>query len=386
MRKWAALALISALIVMVGFSMAETGGGGEAVSGALLTGGAADSAGFARAIAPLNWSFPRDFGPHPDYQSEWWYYTGNLANEDGQRYGFQFTVFRRGLSAEPVPAGSSEWRSNELYMAHFTLTDVAGQQFFHEERFGRGGAGLAGATVDPAYRVWLGDWQAAAEDDDATQVRISARGDGFGVDLSLTQVKPPALQGEGGLSAKSAEPGNASYYYSLSRLLTEGTVTIGGQTFAVEGATWQDHEFSTSALGDNALGWDWFGLQLDDDRELMIGQIRQADGRKDPWFDGLLIYPDGSTRLLPAESFAIEATGSWNSPHTGAIYPSGWAITVDIGDDEPLQLIITPLLIDQELHGGGIAYWEGAVHISGSATGYGYAELTGYADSMTGRF
>lgn len=386
MRKWAALALVSALIVVVGFSLADTGSGGEATSSALLTGGAADSSGFARATEPRDWSFPRDFGPHPDYQTEWWYYTGNLAGEDGQRYGFQFTVFRRGLSAEAVPEGSSEWRSNELYMAHLTLTDVAGQQFFHEERFSRGGAGLAGATVDPAYRVWLENWQVAAENEDATQTRITAQGDGFSIDLALTQTKPPALQGEGGLSAKSAEPGSASYYYSLSRLLTEGTVTIGGQTFAVEGTAWKDHEFSTSALGEQALGWDWFGLQLDDDRELMIGQIRQTDGTTDPLFGGLLIEADGSTRYLPAGSFTIEATGRWDSPHTGAAYPSGWLVTVDIGSDEPLRLTLTPLLADQELHGGGIAYWEGAVRISGGATGYGYVELTGYADSMTGRF
>jgi predicted secreted hydrolase len=386
MWKWAALALISVLIVVAGFSLAETGGGGEATSSALLAGGAADSSGFARATEALDWSFPRDFGPHTDYQTEWWYYTGNLAGEDGQRYGFQFTVFRRGLSAQDVPAGSSEWRSNDLFMAHFTLTDVAGEQFFHEERFSRGGADLAGATIDPIYRVWLENWQVAAENEDATQTRITAEGDGFGVDLALTQTKPPALQGSGGLSAKSDEAGNASHYYSLTHLLTEGTVTIDGQSFAVEGTAWKDHEFSTSALGENALGWDWFGLQLDDDRELMVGQIRQTDGGKDPFFGGLLVNPDGTTRYLPAESFAIEVTGDWASPHTGAIYPSGWVITIDIGEAEPLVLTLTPLLADQELHGGGIAYWEGAVRISGGATGYGYAELTGYADSMTGRF
>ncbi len=386
MWKWAVLTFVAVLIVVAGFSLAEPDRSGAATSSALLAGGAADTAGFTRATAPLDWSFPRDFGPHPGYQTEWWYYTGNLAGEDGRRFGFQFTIFRRALT--PVqPAGeSSEWRSTDLYMAHFALTDVAGGQFFHEERFSRGGADLAGAAVTPVYRVWLEDWQVIAEDAEAIHTRITAAGEGYALDLALTQSRPPALQGEGGLSAKSDEPGNASHYYSLSRLRTEGTITIGGEAFAVEGAAWKDHEFSTSALGANALGWDWFGLQLDDNRELMVGQIRLADGGKDPFFGGLLVEPDGSTRFLPASSFTIDSTASWTSPHSGATYPAGWRITVDPGDGQPFTLTLTPQLADQELYGGGIAYWEGSVRITGDATGYGYAELTGYADSMTGRF
>jgi predicted secreted hydrolase len=220
---------------------------------------------------------------------------------------------------------------------------------------------------------------------DDTQTRITATTDSVAVDFTLDEAKPPALQGVDGLSAKSAEPGNASYYYSLTRLLTDGTITIGGETYTVSGTSWMDHEFGTSALGDDALGWDWFGLQLDDERELMVGQIRLIDGDKDPYFGGLLVNPDGSTRYLPAAAITIEPTGTWESPHTGAIYPAGWAITVDL-DGTPLRLTLTPQIPDQELHGGGIAYWEGTVRISGDATGYGYAELTGYADSMTGRF
>jgi predicted secreted hydrolase len=167
---------------------------------------------------------------------------------------------------------------------------------------------------------------------------------------------------------------------------TTGTITTNGNTFTVEGETWKDHEFSTSALGDGAVGWDWFGLQLDDNRELMLGQIRLLDGGRDPLFGGILVYPDGTTRYLPAESFTIEALNTWISPHTGATYPAGWNIQIDTGANEPLNLTIAPLTPDQELHGSGIAYWEGAVSISGDAGGYGYAELTGYADSLNGRF
>jgi predicted secreted hydrolase len=345
-----------------------------------------NTAGYARADAPRDWQFPADFGPHPEFQTEWWYYTGSLAADDGRRFGFQFTVFRRAIAPEAAASGS-EWRSNQVYMAHFTVSDIEGERFYHAERYSRDGAGLAGAEAAP-YRVWLEDWQVTALDDDARLTAIRASDDGYAVDLRLEQIKPPALQGQGGLSPKSADTGNASYYYSLSRLLTTGTITVGGETFTVTGTSWKDHEFSTSALGTDALGWDWFGLQFDDNRELMIGQIRLVDGGREPAFGGLLIAADGSTRYLPADAFTITATDTWASPHTGAVYPSGWTVTVEGAgaDGGPLRFTVTPLLRDQELHGGGIAYWEGAVQLSGDVTGYGYAELTGYADSITGRF
>jgi predicted secreted hydrolase len=347
--------------------------------------GAPDPVGFARATEPLDWQFPLNFGAHPDYQTEWWYYTGNLATADGRRFGYQFTIFRRSISPEAATT-DSEWRTNQLYMAHFGITDVTGERFFHDERFSRGSADLAGATIDPRYRVWLENWEVIALDDEATLTQITAAMDGAALDLTLDQLKPPALQGEGGLSQKSAELGNASHYYSLTRLASTGTITIGDEVFEVTGYSWKDHEFSTSALGSNALGWDWFGLQFDDNRELMVGQIRMTDGGRDPYFGGLLVQPDGSTVYLPAESFTIEATGTWTSPHTDAVYPSGWRITVSPPDEAAFTFTATPQMLDQELHGGGIAYWEGSVRIEGDVTGWGYAELTGYVDAMTGRF
>jgi predicted secreted hydrolase len=265
---------------------------------------------------------------------------------------------------------------------------VSGQRFFHEERFSRPSADLAGATADPRYRVWLEDWQVVALNDEATRTRITATMSNeaaVSLDLILVQAQPPALQGDAGLSAKSDEPGNASHYYSLTDLATTGTITIAGETFAVEGASWKDHEFGTSALGENALGWDWFALQLDDGREIMVGQIRLTDGGRDPNFGGLLVEADARYTYLPAESFTITPTATWESPHTGAVYPAGWQIVIE-RPEGTLALLVTPQLADQELHGGGIAYWEGTVRITGDATGYGYAELTGYADSLTGRF
>ena len=212
---------------------------------------------------------------------------------------------------------------------------------------------------------------------------ISAASADFAIDLRLQQVKPPALQGERGLSQKSAERGNASYYYSLSRLVTDGSITIGAETFAVSGHTWMDHEFSTSALGPHAQGWDWFGLIFDDDTELMVGQIRLMDGGIEPAFGGLYIYPDGTTRALTSADVTITATDTWRSPHSGGVYPAAWTITVAGADG--FEIDLKPLLADQELHGAGIVYWEGAVSISGGKRGFGYAELTGYVGSMRNR-
>lgn len=379
------LALLGILIVVFGFSLIDGSGGDDVSASALLAAPDSDIGGFQRAIDIWDWQFPADHGAHPNFQTEWWYYTGNLATEDGRRFGFQFTIFRRAILPDAAES-NSEWRSNQIYMAHFTVTDVAGNRFYHDQRFSRGGAELAGAVIDPAYRVWLEDWQIVSPDDNPQMMVIQADSGVFAIDLTMIQIKPPALQGDNGLSAKSDEPGNASYYYSLTRLDTSGTIRVNGETFTVQGASWMDHEFSTSALGDDALGWDWFGLHLDDGREVMVGQIRLTDDSRDPYFGGLLVNADGSTESLDAADFTITATGTWTSPHSGAIYPAGWEIVIMLDDGETLSLTLTPLIDDQELHGGGIVYWEGAVRITGDVTGYGYAELTGYADAMTGRF
>ena len=378
-----ALLLVIVFLVIFGWSLIEPSNGGAVSATTKLEAPPDDISGFARAIDPWDWQFPRDHGAHPAFQTEWWYYTGNLASDEGRRFGFQFTIFRRAISPTDT-ASASEFRSNDIYMAHFTISDIARETFYHDLRFSRGGAGLAGATTEPTYRVWLEDWQVKAANDEATRQRISATSGDFAIDLQLEQVKPPALQGDKGLSPKSAEIGNASYYYSLSRLVTQGIITIGADSFEVRGNTWMDHEFSTSALGDNTQGWDWFGLIFDNNTELMIGQIRQSDGSVEPAFGGLLVYPDGSARYLSANDFTITVTASWHSPHTAADYPSGWDIVIPGADG--FQFTVTPLQADQELHGSGIEYWEGAVRISGDVQGYGYAELTGYAGSMQNRF
>ncbi len=383
--NWRVLILLTliGLTLLFGISLYEPANGGRLSAHTRLEAPPQDISGFARAIEPWDWRFPRDHGAHPEFQTEWWYYTGNLATAAGRRFGFQFTIFRRAITPLAQPSGS-EFRASDIYLAHFTVSDIKFGDFYHDLRYARGGAGLAGAAVEPFYRVWLEDWGVSALDDNANKTHISAASEDYKIDLHLYQMKQPALQGKGGLSPKSAEIGNASYYYSLTRLLTDGTLTIGDETFIVSGVSWMDHEFSTSALGDDAQGWDWFGLIFDDNTELMVGQIRQVDGGVEPSFGGLFVDTGGETRYLDAADFSIAVTDTWRSPHSNAEYPAGWEISVN--GDQGFQIRVAPLQADQELHSADIVYWEGAVEISGDKTGYGYAELTGYVGSMRNRF
>ena len=353
---------------------------------AVLANLSSDTSGYARAIAPREWQFPQDFGAHPDFQTEWWYYTGNVA--DRRRAALRLPVHHISprdcaeQTATPLRSGapiSFTWRisPSATWRATSTITtsvSAAPGQGWRARKLSR----------STAFGWTIGRSPTNADD---TQTHISAATDDVAVDLTLEQTKPPALQGDHGLSAKSAEPGNASYYYSLTRLLTSGTINIGGETFTVSGASWMDHEFGTSALGADALGWDWFGLQLDDKRELMVGQIRQAGWRQRP----VLRRAAGQPRRLDTV-FARRKRSRLSRPGHGQVRIQARPIRqagtsrVDPGGGDPLKLTVTPQIADQELYGSGIAYWEGTVRISGDATGYGYTELTGYADSMTGRF
>jgi len=335
-----------------------------------------DPTGFARVTDPNGLTFPDAFGPHSAYQTEWWYYTGNVQTEEGRAFGFQFTIFRRSLSAKEAQRTSS-FAAHDIYMAHFTVTDAAEGQFYDNERFQRGGAGVAGAQTEP-YQVWLDDW--GVEERAPGRYEMRAEAEEVAIDLTLNALKPPALHGNQGLSQKSKQAGNASYYYSQSRLETNGTVTVKGQTYEVSGLSWKDHEYGTSSLANNAVGWDWFSLQLSDGRELMYFQIRTEDGAIEPASSGSLILEDGVMRPLTRDDVQLKVLDQWTSPTTGGVYPTTWQLTIA---SQQIDLTITALIPNQELN-VSMVYWEGAVSATGNAadtsiTARGYVELTGYA-------
>jgi predicted secreted hydrolase len=360
-------------------------GGEEQVMAQLIANGGDEAAGFARADGPRPLSFPTDHGPHPDYQTEWWYYTGNLSTAEGRRFGYQLTFFRRALVPESAQAERpSDWAAAQVYLAHFALSDIGGSGHQVHERFSRGAAGLAGAQAAP-FQVWLEDW--SVEEMEGGDYHLTAEAEGVRLDLELTDRKGPVLQGDRGYSQKGPEPGNASYYYSLTRLESSGTIRVGGTEYAVEGLSWMDHEFSTSALSAEQVGWDWFSIQLDDGSELMLFELRRADGGIDPYSSGTFVAPDGETTHLAGADFTLAVEGNWHSPHSGADYPEGWQIDIPTLD---LTLSVEPYLADQELN-VSYSYWEGAVGVSGErdgqpVAGAGYVELTGYAESMQGQF
>jgi predicted secreted hydrolase len=338
------------------------------------------TAGFARALAPRPFSFPADHGPHPEYRTEWWYYTGNLETAQGRHFGFQLTMFRIGLAPEPVERASA-WGTTQLYMAHLALSDVRGNRFYAFERFSRAALGLAGAQAQP-FRVWLEDWSAEATRDEALPMRLRAAQGEVAIDLSLQSAKPAVLQGTAGLSQKGSTPGNASYYYSLTRLSTSGTIRIAAEAFDVRGLSWMDREWSTAALEEEQVGWDWFALQLADGREVMFYQLRHRDGSASPFSSGTLIRADGSTRGLTPDEVHVEVLDRWQSPRDGARYPSRWRLRIPA---ERLDLEVTPYLADQQLD-VAVRYWEGAVQVRGTSdtqpiSGNGYVELVGYGDT-----
>ncbi len=377
---------------------------GAAAGARLDLGPGPDLSGFARVSEPRPFRLPVDHGPHFEYQTEWWYFTGNVVAADAARFGFQLTFFRRGLSPGPPPGGPG-LSSNQIYFAHLAVTDVEGTRHVAVERFARGAGGLAGATAEP-FAVWLEDWRAgscagpasasngsAGEESPgrcaAGSWRLAGRdaASGLSVDLVLDPAKPLVAHGDRGVSPKSDEPGNASYYVGYTRVAARGRIALGAHQADAVGEAWFDHEWSTSALGPEAVGWDWFSLQLEDGRELMYFQIRRTDGSVEPVSAGTLVAADGRTRRLAREDVRVEVLRRWKSPATGASYPAQWRIIVAA---ERLDLLIEPWLADQELR-TSFVYWEGAVRISGSdagrvVAGQGYVELTGYSRSMQAVF
>jgi predicted secreted hydrolase len=344
--------------------------------------GSGEIAGFERALGPRAFEFPGDHGPHPGFRTEWWYYTGNLETAEGRHVGFQLTFFRTALAPpeRSTVRRASAWATSQLYLAHFALTDTAGGRFHSASRLSRESLALAGARARP-FRVWVEDWSAESAAAEGFPVRLRATEGDVGIDLVLERGKPVVLQGQRGWSPKGPEPGNASYYYSFTRMPARGTVRVGARSLEVSGLAWMDREWSTSALGHDLVGWDWLALQLDDRREIMVYRLRRRDGSADPHSAGTLIGADGASRPLAATDMTLDALDHWTSPASGVRYPSRWRLAIAAAG---LRLEIAPRLADQELI-VGTRYWEGAVRVQGwaggaSISGRGYVELVGYGE------
>jgi predicted secreted hydrolase len=326
---------------------------------------AAGVAPYREAAGGYHYAFPRDHFEHPDFRTEWWYYTGNLRDSGGRRFGFELVFFRQG-QRRGATENRSAWRIDDLYMAHLALTDIENKKFYKSQRLNRAGPGIAGARFSE-QRAWNGNWSARWEG--GNQV-LEAMADEFHFRLELKPIKPPVIHGVGGISQKSAGAGKASHYVSLPRLAVSGELVAGAEKHAVTGNAWMDHEWFTSQLADDQIGWDWFSAQLDNQTELMLFQFRRKDGSIDPYSAGTYIDAQGRPRHLAHDEFSLVPLRRWKR------YPVEWQIHVpSLG----LSLEAKAAVDDQELDDKtGPVYWEGAVMYSGSATGVGYLEMTGY--------
>jgi predicted secreted hydrolase len=335
---------------------------------------------FADGSRPL--TFPEDLAAHEDFQTEWWYYTGNLETAEGRHFGFELTIFRIGL-LPPTTAlpTDSKWFGHSLYFAHFAISDVGSERFYAFERYSRPGPGLAGAQADP-YRVWLEDWNITQKTEGVYQLQASEQN--IALDLSLTDEMGIVLQGDKGFTRGGENITNTAYYYSQPRLRAEGSIQIEGTSYPIAGLAWKDHEFSSGVLDKNQIGWDWFSLQFEDGRALMLYQLRNRDGKPSDYSSGTFIAEDGTPRTLERPDFSIRVLDTWRSPHTQGEYPANWEIHLD---EQNCLLEVTPWMADQELDFPAVTYWEGAVRFEGTCDGgqiqgNGYVELTGYAGNL----
>ncbi len=369
-----ALGALFSLLIFLGLSRS---GRGQGESPRLVANFAYQLALPGRTLA-----FPADHYSHPDFKTEWWYYTGHLQSRSGQRYGYQVTFFRFGVRDRHKEMKEPPLFT-DLYMAHFALSDIGAKKFTYRERIHRGHGGKAGAATD-RYRVWNEGWRVEG---DAKTHSIQAKDRGIELRISLRSEKPPALHGENGLSQKGEGKGRASYYYSLTRMQTDGELTIDSKTEQVHGLSWMDHEFGSNQLREDQVGWDWFSLQLDNRTELMLYLIRRGDGSPDPYSSGTLVKADGATKHLGLKDFRVEILDRWKSPKSGANYPMKWKVSVP---SEEIALEIDPAFKNQELitsRSTRVTYWEGAAHIRGrvrnqTVSGQGYVEMTGYAGKL----
>jgi len=359
---------------------------------------------FRPALPGYRFEFPRDHFSHPEFKTEWWYYRGNLRAADGAAFGFELAFFRE---AVPNPYGNpSRWKTEQLYIAHLAVTDLRDGRFAYAQRMRRGALDLAGATAVSGYqsgraaeeskseihnpqsamRVWIGDWSASVA---AAGHRLNAPAKNIAVRLDLLPLKPPVIHGRDGVTPTGPGVGNASHYYSLTRLQATGTIHSAGRDYAVTGLAWMDHEFTSNVLGPMQRGWDWFYLQFDDGSELMLYQLRRPDGSTDPYSAGAYQPPEGPPLTLEPAQFRLRPRpgSTWESPQSGGRYPLQWQLQIPVLE---IELDVAAAMAGQELltnETAGATYWEGAARATGQKGGQttvasGYLEMTGYAPSQ----
>lgn len=332
---------------------------------------------FRPALPGYQFEFPRDHFAHPEFELEWWYYTGNVSTAEGRRFGFELTFFRNAVErGQPV---TSVWDADQLYLAHFAISDIEGRRFFKAERLNRAGPGLAGADLDRSL-IWNGNWQVAWRDGVQSLRAVSKD---VALELELKPAKPPVINGENGVSQKADGAGKASHYITFTRLHATGALQLDGEKFSLEGMAWMDHEFSSNSMGADQVGWDWLSLQFDDGADLMLYRLRNADGLADAHSAGTYVGADGAATHLNAEDFTMTPGARWTSPATGGVYPLEWRVEVP---KLKLELTVTTPLQAQEIvptNGRGPTYWEGAIDVEGGGVrGAGYLEMTGYAERL----
>ncbi|MGE4519258.1 MAG: lipocalin-like domain-containing protein [Desulfobacteraceae bacterium] len=342
-----------------------------------------DTAGFLKAVDKIKFQFPRDHGIHEGFQTEWWYFTGNLKTDDNKKFGYQFTIFRSQLKPKQEKRNAS-FAANAVYMAHLALTDAENKKFYYFDKFSRENEKNTFVKLNP-FRAEIDGWKVFENDNDFQKLenlKIMAKEQNIELELDLKIVKPFVFQGDEGLSQKGKGTGNASYYYSATRISTKGTIKINKNEYIVSGNSWLDREWSTSALSENQEGWDWFSIQLDDFSEIMFYNLRLKSGQKDPLSKGVIVFENGNYKKLDADDFIIEIKDRWESPR-GGVYPSKWKVKIP---KYKIELELKPLIKDQELN-FFIRYFEGAVSVEGlkngnKISGAGYVELTGYAKDL----
>ena len=348
---------------------------------------------FKRALPGRTFSFPQDHFSHPEFKTEWWYYSGHLYSQDKKSYGYQLTFFRTGVTRDPKDH-KSKWTIQDLYFAHLAITDESRGKFEYLEKISRGSLGEAGAfpykTGEKTFRIWIEDWSIEGKGPGMQNHILKAGDKTFGIELTLIPEIKPVIHGQNGISQKAEGEGYASHYYSIPLLRTEGKILLQNKEIAVQGTSWMDHEFGSSQLREYQIGWDWFGIQLDKGMELMFYQIRHRDGKIDPYSSGTIIFPDGTYQHLLRNEFQVEVLDHSKSSKSGAIYPSRWRVLVP---GHRIDLTISPTVKDQELitkESTRVIYWEGSVKVDGKyqgdlIKGMGYVELTGYAESLSGK-